>query len=74
MFGTTTWGTIQKYLIFFKKRFFLKLILSPTLFFEIFSSGLVFPAGLNPLPLSPKGKRKELQVFPNGPLDQFKNI
>ena len=60
---------IQKYLKFFKKDVFLKLILTPPLFSSSFSSGLVFPVGLNPLPpLSPKGKRKELEVFPYGPL------
>ena len=63
---------IQKYLKFFKKDVFLKLILTPPpLFSSSFPSGLVFPVGLNPLPsLSPKGKRKELEVFPHGPLEE----
>ena len=40
-----------------------------SLFSSIISSGLVYPAGFNPLPsISPKRKQKELEVLPDGPL------
>ena len=48
---------IQKYLKFFKNDVFLK-------FFLRFS---VSSGSQPPPPLSPKGKRKELEVFPYGP-------